>query len=271
MSSTTDPLRPAIAYAVSALALALAVALSVPDTSDGGPLFTMFTPLIAVVIVNLLFGGRSFRWADLGLGRSGLRSWPVAVGVPTLVVTGSYMIASALGLAEIGRPTSDDVTRILTGLALALVLGLSEEIGWRGYLLPLVAPRHEQRGAALVGLLHGAWHLPLMLFTTSYNPLGSRLVTIPVLLAIFTGAGVFYGHLRFASASIWPVVLAHQTFNTVSELFERLATTDRPTALAYAVGETGAITLSLVAVTAAVVVRRSAIVPAGHGSQVRVG
>jgi uncharacterized protein len=134
------------------------------------------------------------------------------------------------------------------------VLGLGEEIGWRGYLLPLLADRRS--ASAAVGVLHGIWHLPLMIFTTSYNAAGSRWITIPVMLGVFAGAGVFYGYLRLTSASTWPVVLAHQSFNPVSEWFAGKAGPGGGATMAYAVGETGVITLVLVALLAAALLTR---------------
>jgi membrane protease YdiL (CAAX protease family) len=45
--------------------------------------------------------------------------------------------------------------------------GFFEEIGWRGYLPPKLATGYPRLAPALVGLLHGIWHLPLMLLTTA--------------------------------------------------------------------------------------------------------
>jgi membrane protease YdiL (CAAX protease family) len=248
---TLNRLQKAATFYGLALALAVVVALAVPDTSDGALALTMFTPLIAVLLMLLVVtpDGRSRAgWAALGLHRAGLRWWPAAIIVPAVVVVVSYALAAAGGLTTL----SPGGWSAWGSLPFAIVLGLGEEIGWRGYLLPLLADRAY--GPALVGVLHGVWHLPLMLFTTVYNPLGNRWITIPVMLAVFAGAGVFYGYLRLASASTWPVVLAHQSFNTVSEWFAD----DTPsTAMAYAVGETGVITLLLVTVLAVLVVRRS--------------
>jgi membrane protease YdiL (CAAX protease family) len=38
---------------------------------------------------------------------------------------------------------------------------------------------------------------------------------VPLFLAVLTAAGVLYGYLRDASGSLWPVVIAHGTFNAV--------------------------------------------------------
>jgi hypothetical protein len=40
-----------------------------------------------------------------------------------------------------------------------------------------------------------------MLMTTAYNPEGNRLITVPIFLAVLTGAGVIYAYLRWTSAA----------------------------------------------------------------------
>ncbi len=76
--------------------------------------------------------------------------------------------------------------------------GLGEELGWRGFMLPTLQPRMGPLKASLViGLCHGAWHLPaygggvvlLMVFTVSgalvftwmYNRTGGNLL-LPALM-----------------------------------------------------------------------------------------
>jgi CAAX protease family protein len=250
---TLSRIQKASTFYAIALGAALVIALLMPDTSDGGLVLTMMTPLVAVLLMLLVVtpdGRTRTGWAALGLHRMGLRLWPVAVAVPAAVVAVSYLAAAAFGLTRL----SGDASFAWGALPFAVVLGLGEEIGWRGYLLPLLADRRY--ASAAVGVLHGIWHLPLMIFTTSYNAAGSRWITIPVMLGVFAGAGVFYGYLRLASASTWPVVLAHQSFNSVSGWFAGKAGRDAGDAMAYAVGETGVITLVLVAILAAVLLTR---------------
>jgi membrane protease YdiL (CAAX protease family) len=59
--------------------------------------------------------------------------------------------------------------------AIAAVVMLGEEVGWRGFLLPrmqqLTTPR---RAAILTAAAHAAVHLPVILLTTTYNSQGSR-------------------------------------------------------------------------------------------------
>ena len=67
-----------------------------------------------------------------------------------------------------------------------------------------------------------------MLLTTAYNPAGNRLITVPLFLAVLTGAGVLYGYLRDMSGSLWPVIIAHGTFNAVLGILADAAVTSDP-------------------------------------------
>ncbi len=222
---------------------------------DGLIAVLMFVPAIASVVARLALGeGFSDVSFRLG-GRRGLGAVGIALVFPVAIGLVAYGIAWTTGLAGFdARPSSGMVVSFAVGLVIGLVLAAGEEIGWRGYLLPLLADRRS--ASAAVGVLHGVWHLPLIIFTTSYNPAGSRWITIPVMLGVFAGAGVFYGYLRLASASTWPVVLAHQSFNSVSEWFAGKAGPEGGDTMAYAVGETGVITLVLVALLAAALLTR---------------
>lgn len=103
---------------------------------------------------------------------------------------------------------------LLVNIAFAsLSVSLTEEIGWRGYLLPRLQTLGLRRALLLSGLLHGVWHLPVILLTSLYHPEGSRFVVIPVFLVLVTALGVFLGWLRLRTGSVWPPVLAHSANN----------------------------------------------------------
>ena len=79
-------------------------------------------------------------------------------------------------------------------IIVTLTFSIAEEIGWRGYLLPRLTPAlGNPRGMALTGLLHGVYHLPLILLTTYYHAEGNRLISLPMFLAAFTVGGLLYG------------------------------------------------------------------------------
>jgi CAAX protease family protein len=168
--------------------------------------------------------------------------------VPLVVLGAAYGIVWATGFASYNDPGLDAAgwavllpQGILGNLVLAtLTFSLAEEVGWRGYLLPKLVPAAGAvRAMALAGLMHGAFHLPLILLTPFYHPDGNRLIVIPLFLAAFTIGGLLYGYLRLTYNSTWPASLAHSTHNYLWALFGSLTIATSPVAAEYLAGESG--------------------------------
>lgn len=250
----------AAAYYLIAIALALLVAVFGPAQSDGIQILSMFTPAVAVLLMLLVVtrdGHHRAGWAELGLHRAAFRVWPLALVAASAVAAVPYGLVWLLGVAS-WQVSGDFLIDLVLNIAIISLFAVFEEVGWRGYLLPKLAPVVRRGAAALVGFLHGVWHLPLMLLTTSYNPVGNPIVTVPLFLAVLTGAGILYGNLRDRSAGgIWAVVIAHGTFNAVLGALDQATFTSHPVTVAYLAGETGLITLGTVFLTALILTRVS--------------
>jgi membrane protease YdiL (CAAX protease family) len=232
--------------------LALAVALALPQ-SPFAPAVTVAIPLIGVALITAFAtprGERKALWRSLGLRRAGLRSWPAAILLPAATLGAGYGSAALLGIATFRHPAwlqpnwlYTAISQVLN-LTVATLFLLGEEIGWRGFLLPrlqtLLTPR---RAAVVTGFIHGLFHLPLILLTTTYDTAGSRDLVAALVVATLTAAGAFYAWLRNRSGSIWPVAIAHATSNTVFALAAAAVATSAPAALAYTAGESGIATL----------------------------
>jgi membrane protease YdiL (CAAX protease family) len=80
---------------------------------------------------------------------------------------------------------------------------------------------------------------------------------VPLFLAVLTVAGILYGYLRNASGSLWPVVIAHGTFNAVLGVLAGAAIVANPMTAAYLTGETGVFTLLALIIVAWILTRRS--------------
>jgi membrane protease YdiL (CAAX protease family) len=98
-----------------------------------------------------------------------------------------------------------------------VLLGFGEEFGWRGYLFPCLLPLGRMRAFVLVGFVWWAWHLPLSFI----QPADSRTTMEVLSTHLFGLAGaVCYGAvlvwIRYASGSIFPVALAHISFNNIT-------------------------------------------------------
>ncbi len=206
----------------------------------------MVTPAAAVLIVFALFVPRNARGGfidSLGILRIGFRGIGLAVGAPAVIFGASLLVLMLLDLITIRPDAAGSLPRIvvssLIGLIISVLLALTEEIGWRGYLLPRFMPLGTLTAMIVVGFLHGVWHLPLILLTDLYHPTGNKLYVVPLFLATLTLAGVFYGYLRLTSASIWPVAIAHAAVNTFWSVAGKLSEASSPFVEEYVGGESG--------------------------------
>lgn len=225
-------------------------------------LLTMPTPLVALVLITFLLtprGRRKQLWVGFRLRRLGWRSWPAALVLTALVIlVVPYGVAVLLGHAALAPLSTSPVSwllgslDVLTALGLVTLLAMTEEIGWRGYLLPRLQVLVPRRTAALlVGFVHGLFHLPLILLTTTYNSVGNRWVVASSFMVLLTAAGVVYAWLVERSGSVWPAAFAHSSVNVLLE-GAGLVVVVSPLALAYTAGESGVVTMAGVTVLAVV-------------------
>ena len=96
---------------------------------------------------------RVVRW------RVGLPWYLIALGLPTVLSIATAGLGYLLGASESIQVGA------LTVLELVLfVLVVGEELGWRGYALPLLLEKRSAVTASLIlGALWGLWHLPTFL------------------------------------------------------------------------------------------------------------
>ncbi len=247
---SSGPARAGLVYAI-AIGLAILIAAFGGRIGEVAPLVTMLTPAVAVVLVMLTTGEARSRsaWRGLGLVRLGLRGWPLAVLVPALVLLASYAAIWALGLGALMPPALTrslpaTIVHTAIGFVIGMVLAMGEEVGWRGYMLPHLAAIGPLRAMLLVGLLHGTWHLPLIVMTPYYHPDGNLLFVVPLFLVALTLAGVFYGWLRLTTGSVWPVAVAHAVFNDVLDALNGVTVANVPGALEYVGGESGVLVIA---------------------------
>jgi membrane protease YdiL (CAAX protease family) len=153
------------------------------------------TPMVAAVLVTAVTEGRVGLRTLLG-GLTQLRvGWPcylLVLGLPPLL----FGIAVALNAAITGNwPSAADYGRLddmfpgvgLAGTAvLHLIVGIGEEIGWRGFALPrLQSKQTALRATVILSLWWGGWHLPTFLFHNTLTTglaigLFFTLITFPI-------------------------------------------------------------------------------------------
>jgi membrane protease YdiL (CAAX protease family) len=251
MFRNLSDLTKASTFYILAFSLALGVAFLSQVFGEGVLLISMFTPLMAVLLMFFVVtrdGYSRAGWLSLGLHSAGARSWGLAVLLPLLAIGGAYGAAWSIGIGQPSLPAGQGLLALPVKLLISIVIGallgaLGEEVGWRGYLLPHLMSLGRTRAMLLTGFLHGVWHLPGMLLTPFYHNLGNRFIVVALFMISITIAGVFYGYLRLTSNSVWPVAIAHRAVNTIWDQFTTLTVPVSPLALEYLAGESGLFTL----------------------------
>lgn len=247
----TDTTKAIVFYAL-AFALAVVIAL-LPEAPVH---LYMATPLMAAALMLFIVTGDGYTRAglqSLGLHRLGLRGWGPAVFIPVLALGFAYGVVWITGLADLSIPATigrNDtpviylpLLALITILIAALTVVLGEEIGWRGYLLPRLEAFGRGRAMLITGLLHAAWHLPLIFLTSQYHSEGSLLITMPLFfVSVALVGGVFIGYLRFATGSVWPASIAHAAHNVIWDVLSGLTMGATPLVSEYLAGEGGIFT-----------------------------
>ena len=176
-----------------------------------------FGPALAAAITAFLAGGKAellrllrqlARWRVAG------RWYVAAAGLPCLLVT------LATGLTVSGGAPAPELGpnpgwfMLLGTFAFTLVtVGLFEELGWRGYALPLLQrDRPALSAALLLGLVWAAWHVPELLS----DPTGQR-PPLPFLLLVLAQS-VLLAWLYNSSGSVPICMVFHAAFNTSGAL-----------------------------------------------------
>ena len=156
-------------------------------------------------------------------GWPGLRGWlqkifwaraPISVYVAGAVLLPLVFALLHYGLYRLlgGEPGLDGAEPLLLYpiylILTALLTGGNEEPGWRGFALPALLQRFHPIFAALIlGVLHAAWHLPLMgNYETSFGWYVFNVVPLTVIL------NWFYLTSRY---NVIPVMLLHASTNVI--------------------------------------------------------
>jgi membrane protease YdiL (CAAX protease family) len=163
----------------------------------------MLAPTVGAILA-CLFGP--------GVIRFGMPSWwLLASFLPAIVVFLITMIAAPISDAVMFH--KDKVGALLLMALVQSLLGcisaLGEEIGWRGFLWPLM--RRRLTFVASTAIMSGIWWIyhAGLIFAGWYGFIGG----IPAFTVGLLGFVLFVGVLTERSRSVWPSVLAHGSWN----------------------------------------------------------
>ncbi len=196
----------------------------------------MWAPALATVMTIKLITHEGFAVTNLRFG-----SWKPYL-ISGLVVPGCFVIIYgatwALGLSrpdwklqqfaeliapasDAGRPSMPPTIVWAPALFLATLtisplvnglLGLGEELGWRGYLLPKLMVLGKPKAYSILGVIWGLWHLPLIVIGFAYP--GHPLLGVPVFMALTIALGIYLNELTLRHRSSVLAGWVHGVFNS---------------------------------------------------------
>lgn len=174
-----------------------------------------FGPLLAAVAVAAVSGGRDGLRRLLGQllrWRRATRWYFLAVGMPLTVTTAAAALTTAVGEASASTTAQDWTVVLATFASTVLLVGLFEELGWRGYLLPHLLGRLDWlRSAFVIGVFWALWHLPELLSDTAQRP------PLPFLVGVLAQSVVLAWLYTRTRGSLPLVILSHATTNTAAQ------------------------------------------------------
>ena len=183
-----------------------------PDSSPLVPI----GPLLAALIVTALVGG----WRGVAASMRQLGRWRVNPLWYLVALIGPFVLTGLAGAAAVaaGAPSPgfgvySDWSGIVTSLvATAVIIGIFEEVGWRGFALPRMQRDHSALWAALVlGVIWALWHLPELVSDPSEREL------VPYLLAVLAYSVLITWLYNSTEGSLPLVILFHAAINTAAK------------------------------------------------------
>lgn len=225
-----------VVYAISAVVL---LVLGPPSLAAGGHRNYLSTAMFPVMVVGVGLTGLALT-AALD-GRRGLRDlrsrlgrWRVGAGwYATAALIPPAAILLVLTTLRFLVSPAFTPNLFLLGITFGVVAGFFEEIGWTGYAYPKMRARFGPfAGAAILGVLWGIWHMPVVDSLGAASPHGpywphfflsfiAALAGLRVLIGwIYTKTGsVLLAQVMHASSTGFLVVFGASGVSPAQEAF----------------------------------------------------
>ena len=183
-------------------------------------MIAQFGPAIAALVL-VWYSGTSVRsWAH-NIVRWRVAPWwyVVAVGLPVVLIGVQGTLFGLLGYPlDISSIPGRLINFLPSAIILALIAGLGEEPGWRGFALPRLETRYAPvLATVLLGFVWAMWHLPLV-FVDPRFPHGFTSLAPQVLIGLLTMITIFFYAFFYTwvynrTQSVLLCMLLHGSFN----------------------------------------------------------
>ncbi len=172
-------------------------------------LVVVFGPALGALFVVYRLSGRGGVRGLLGHLRPNTRHWRWWLGLPfagICVTGGAFLLAGASPVA-LRQALSQGWALLAAHFLLQLTLiGVGEELGWRGWLLPHLLRRWTRlKATGLLALVWGLWHTPLLL--------SGLQIALPFVGLVVALSFLFTYLWHRAGGNVFVMALAHASVN----------------------------------------------------------
>jgi uncharacterized protein len=186
----------------------------------------MLIGLVVTMVLRFAGGRESFARAGLAFGKPiywltfGL-GFVLFYGAQTLL-NAAFGLGKPADVTALAAPSGMDSTTLLivAGVQsvllspfLALLITFGEEYGWRGYLQGELIKLGRIRGIALVGVIWGLWHAPIIMMGHNYP--GYPIAGVFLMTLYCVGLAFVLGYAVLKSGSVWLAAFLHGINNQV--------------------------------------------------------
>jgi len=179
--------------------------------------FGAFGPPVGAGVVVWASGGSLHKWlSQVVKWRIGARWWAVAIFLPLVILTAGSALFVAFG-GPIDLDSFPFVGIYIFVMAWGIVWGGGqEELGWRGFMLPLLQEKYSALVSSLiVGVAWAVWHLPLLLNANTTHGGWSLSQQAIWIVTILTGSVLWTWMYNSTEGSVLAVAVFHAGINAM--------------------------------------------------------
>ncbi len=100
---------------------------------------------------------------------------------------------------------------LVAGITINAVAGFGEELGWRGFLQREFAYMGFWKSSAIIGVIWGIWHMPLILQGHNYPQ--HRVIGVVMMTLLTLLLAPILSYIRLKAKSVIAAAIFHGTFN----------------------------------------------------------
>jgi membrane protease YdiL (CAAX protease family) len=191
----------------------------------GAPVLPMGPLLAALILLPIIGGWPALKdlFRRIALWRVGWVWYLVVLAGPVVVALAAVRINVMLGAQPLESFQMPDAAGLAARFVfIFLWIGLGEEPGWRGFVLPrLLLGRSAVSAALILGLIHAVWHLPLVgVEYFAWN-------LAPWAISVFCFSIVVTWIFRHTGGSVLMPMLMHASNNTVAVVWRMFEGADQ--------------------------------------------